>query len=68
MVNDVFFLFLPEGALDKEIDEDGVPKHLGQIAAFMDQWEGPISDNLGLTEAEVKNIKEECPCKPLMQK
>ena len=50
------------------IDEDGVPRHLGQIAAFMDEWEGPISDNLELTVAEIENIKEEYKSKPLLQK
>jgi hypothetical protein len=64
MVNDVSNLsILPKGALDEEIDEDGhgVPRHLGQIAAFMDKWEGPISDNLGFTVAEVEGIKKKHP-------
>ena len=70
MINNIIILsfFLPEGALNKMIDEDGVPRHLGQIADFIKEWEGPISENLGLTDAEAVNIKEEYQSKPWMQK
>ena len=45
--------------LDKEIDykTPGINKHLGQIAHSMDEWEGRISDELGLTEATIANIR-----------
>jgi hypothetical protein len=58
------FLFLPEGALDKEIE---VPRHLGQIADFMDKWEGPIADSLGLTPPEVESIKKKHPSELCLQ-
>ena len=35
----------------------GVPKHLGQIADSMCEWEGRIAEGLGLTPAEVESIK-----------
>jgi hypothetical protein len=46
-------------SLNKVIDSDndGVPKHLGQVADSMAEWEGKISDSLELTEADVANIK-----------
>ena len=49
--------------LDKEIDfcYEGVPKHLGRIADLMAEWEGPIADELGLTEADVASIKTKHP-------
>ena len=45
--------------LDKEIDFDsgGVLRHLGQIAYSVVKWEGPIADELDLTEADVADIK-----------
>ena len=45
--------------LDQMLDFDsgGVPKHLGQIADSMREWEGSIADGFGLTPAEVKSIK-----------
>jgi hypothetical protein len=50
-------------SLNKEIDSDndGVPKHLGQIADAMAEWEGKISDALELTEADVAGIKTRSP-------
>jgi hypothetical protein len=36
---------------------ENVPKHLGLIADSMCEWEGRIAEALGLTEAEVKDIK-----------
>ena len=35
----------------------GVPRHLGQIADVMFEWEGPIAEQLGLTRADVAAIK-----------
>lgn len=46
-----------EQVIDSE--NDGVPKHLGQIASSMYEWEGSVADMLGLTVAEVADIKQE---------
>ena len=35
-----------------------VSKHLGQIADDMCEWEGPISEQLGLTEEQYRAAKE----------
>ena len=45
--------------LKRTLDSDngGVPKHLGQIADSMSEWEGRIADELGLTKADVNHIK-----------
>ena len=59
--------FYYKGALDKEIDENGVPMQLGQIANFMDEWEGRIADHLELTIADVASIKKEYPSKLSLQ-
>ena len=63
MVNNNSFL----GAMDKEIDEGGVLKHIGQIAEFMDEWEGPIAECLELTVAEIASIKVKHPSKLNLQ-
>ena len=49
--------------LDDVLDSrnDGVPKHLGQIADSMYEWEGPVADELGLTRADVAEIKARQP-------
>ena len=49
--------------LDLVIDSEngGVPRHQGQIADSMDEWEGSIADGLGLTPAEVAFIKMKYP-------
>jgi hypothetical protein len=49
--------------LKKEIDfcNRGVPKHLGRIADSMEKWEGRISEELGLTKADVASIKMKYP-------
>ena len=46
--------------LDQVIDSDhsGVPRHLGQIADTMYEWEGAVADSLGLHQADVAVIKE----------
>ena len=36
---------------------NGVPKHLGQIADAMYEWEGRIADELGLSLVDVADIK-----------
>ena len=43
------------------LDTDGVPKHLGQIADIMYEWEGPVAEQLGLTQADVAAIKTKYP-------
>ena len=45
----------------------GVSKHLGQIADAMYEWEGPIAEQLELTEADVAAIKTEHPNKLRLQ-
>ena len=47
--------------LDQVIDSEnsGVPKHLGKIASSVYEWEGRVADELGLTDAEVADIKQE---------
>jgi hypothetical protein len=44
-----------------DFENDGVSKHLGQIADAMYEWEGPITEQLGLTKADVAAIKTEHP-------
>ena len=50
-------------SLDLELDAEhsGVPKHLGLIAESMDEWEGRIAEELGLTPADVAHIKTKHP-------
>ena len=58
-----FLLFYYAGGLtyrfDQVLDHDsgGVPIHLGQIADTICEWEGRLAEGLGLTPAEVENIK-----------
>ena len=49
--------------LDCVIDSGhgGILKHLGQIADTMYEWEGPIADSLGLSQADVARIKKAYP-------
>ena len=49
--------------MDKVIDGDGlgVPKHLGQIADSMTEWEGRISDELKRTPADIASIHTKHP-------
>ena len=35
----------------------GVPLHIGQIADAMHEWEGQLAEQLGLTDADVAEIK-----------
>jgi hypothetical protein len=44
-----------------DFENDGVSKHLGQIADAMYEWEGPIAEQLGLTKADVAAIKTKHP-------
>ena len=45
----------------------GVPRHLGQIADTMYEWEGPVADSLGLHQTDVAEIKEAHPGKLKLQ-
>lgn len=49
--------------LDEVVDfeNDGVSKHLGQIADSMYEWEGTVAEALGLTTADVAAIKVKHP-------
>ena len=38
-------------------ENNGVSKHLGQIADAMYEWEGRIADELGLSVVDVAEIK-----------
>ena len=38
-----------------------IPKHSGQIADSMYEWEGPVADHLQLSPADVANIKKKHP-------
>ena len=55
--------------LDKEIDacNNGVPKHLGQIADSMTEWQGRISEELQLTPADIADILTRHPKKLKLQ-
>ena len=46
--------------LDDVLDSNcgGVPKHLGQIADFMYEWEGPVAEHLQLSLADTASIKK----------
>ena len=53
------YIYLCSTRLDQVLDfeNDGVSKHLGQIADSMCEWEGPISEGLNLTPADIAGIK-----------
>ena len=42
-----------------DFEHGGVPRHLGQIADSMNEWEGSVADQLGLVPADVAAIKME---------
>ena len=49
--------------LDQVLDFEngGVPKHLGEIADSMYEWEGPVAEQLDLTPADIAAIKTKYP-------
>ena len=48
--------------MDQEIDYGSkAPVHIGQIAEVVTQWEGPLSDGLDLSPADVEDIKKKYP-------
>lgn len=65
----VMIYILSRQMLDQVLDvnNDGVSKHLGQIADAMHEWEGPIAEHLGLTKAEIAAIKTQHPRKLMLQ-
>ena len=67
-----FFKFTVLGnsqILDQVVDCDsgGVSKHLGQIADSMYEWEGPVADQLGLSQVDITAIKTAHPMKFSLQ-
>ena len=50
-----------------DFENDGVSKHLGQIAESMYEWEGSVAEQLGLTPADIAAIKAEHPGKLKLQ-
>ena len=61
--------------LDQEIDfehkagnGETTSKHLDMIADFMEEWDGAVADNLGLTEADRIDIRQKYANKPDMQR
>ena len=58
-----------EDLLNRRIDQEngGVPKHLGQIADAIYEWEGPVAMALGLTTANVAAIVKKYPNQLNMQ-
>ena len=44
-----------------DADNNGVSKHLGQIADSLAEWEGRIADGLNLTRADVASIRRKYP-------
>ena len=56
-------------SLDDELDSchEDVPKHLGQIADTVSEWEGQLSEELGLKPPDVSAIKVEYPSKLKLQ-
>ena len=61
---DISHIF-PRQKLDQVLDfeNNGVSKHLGQIADSMYEWEGPVAEQLDLTPADVAAIKVKSSCK-----
>ena len=55
--------------LDQVLDFEngGVSKHLGKIAESMYEWEGSVAEQLGLTPADISDIKVEYPGKLKLQ-
>jgi hypothetical protein len=54
-----------EDVLDSK--SSSVSKHLGEIADSMCEWEGAVAENLGMTQADVANIKAQYPKKMNLQ-
>ena len=65
----VFFSFTYPVLGDQVLDFEngGVPRHLGQIADKMCEWEGRIAEELGLIPADVAAINKKHPGKLNLQ-
>lgn len=59
----------PQAWWNEEIDikHNGVSKHLGQIADYMHEWEGPIAEELGLKRADISAIRTKYPSQLKLQ-
>ena len=59
----IMYIFAYPDLGDQVLDfnNDGVSRHLGQIADNMYEWEGPIAEHLGLTPADVAAINTKHP-------
>ena len=44
-----------------DFENKDVPLHLGKIADSMYEWEGPVAEQLGLTQVDVAAIKMKHP-------
>ena len=55
--------------LDQVLDyvNDGVSKHLGQIADSMHEWKGPVAEELGLTIVDIAAITTKYPSELILQ-
>ena len=42
-----------------DVEHEGVSVHLGQIADVMVDWKGRIAEELGLTDADIADIKHD---------
>ena len=42
-----------------DVEHEGISLHLGQIADVMVDWKGRIAEELGLTDADIADIKHD---------
>ena len=56
--------------LDNQLDwdQEGVDRHLNQIADTMIHWEEKLSTLLSLTEVQIHDLKEKYSQKPILQR
>ena len=50
-----------------DFDNKDVPLHLGKIADSMYEWEGPVAEQLGLTQVDFAAIKMKYPSELRLQ-
>ena len=62
---EIFWNKIPKEDLDKPIDYKNktltgqiIPKDLGRIASELEDWKGDVAVALGLSNADVANIRE----------
>ena len=66
----IFATSIMDDPLDLVVDSNnpfGVPKHLGEIADQMSEWEGRIAECLGLNLPEIARVKAKYPEKLQLQ-